>query len=109
MGKAVGTSHVAGEDGDDVGSGAVDTQHGGVGVLVLHEGCYGTDTDAHGTDEDEGAKVVPAFGDFATGDDGGPKFALKGFGDAGTGFGDGNEGDECSLWCYLHNKWYGFI
>ena len=69
FGERVGTTDVAGEDGDDVLAQRVQTQDGGVAVLVVDERGDGADTDAHGTDEDKGVEVVPARRDIGARND----------------------------------------
>ena len=64
----VGTPDVTAEHGDSVQAGAVDTYHGRVGVFVVDIGCYGTHTDAHGSNEDEGIEVIPALADILSAD-----------------------------------------
>lgn len=73
IGQFVGTAHMSAQHRDDVQAHAIDAYHSGVGMLVVHVGRYGSYTDAHCSDEDEGIIITPmstyvsALNDFSLG------------------------------------------
>ena len=76
-GEVIGASDMSGEHRDGMLSAAVYADHGGVGMLVFHEGGNGAHADAHGTDEDEGVVVFPFLVYVAAKDASGAQLVLE--------------------------------
>jgi hypothetical protein len=59
--QVVGAADMAGNDGDNELSGTVDTDNGGVVILILQRRRYASDTNPESANENDSLKLLPMF------------------------------------------------